>query len=322
MASSIRLEYSLGQRVAKSNEYPKKWRDVKPDEIDITKPMVLCLGGNGTVTNKLANGYAKAVQSILGVDTQDDFVDIFSLHYGGQEDASIGNVSFEEIEELAKGIFIRRVVDENGERLPFDDACKNMRNVNIVTYSFGANVLKHLMEQTAQYMEYNLGYDEDEISDILKQVLQVCYAPSVNDMPFSTNFVVKSLQDRNFDYSKEYQARFGVQPIAYGKVCTNENQVVLYVNQLSDKAGINEHDITLLRRPQNFLTENKRANTASLCVGYVLSAGILNSKENAESDKFIPLLNQNEIFDAVKSAIDRENEIAKYTDKNNKTLNK
>ncbi len=314
-----RLEYSLGQRVIRSEKHPKKWRDIKPSDIAVDRPLILCLGGNGTVTDRLANGYAKAVESMMGIEAEDNFVDIYSLHYGGQEDAAIGNVSTDEIEELAKGILIKRVQNENGDRLALEQAMKNMRNVNVVTFSFGANVLKHLMNYTAQYMEYNLGYDEDEIQDVLKQVLQVSFAPSVSELPFTTNFVIKSLQDRQFDYASEYKALFGSESVDYGKLIKDNNTITMYVNRLSDVDGVNEHDICLLRRPKDFLTENKRANFASMCVSYVLSIGVLNSKENMENGKFIPFENVEQVYNILNTELKKENEICNRT-KFNKDL--
>ena len=273
-----RAPYGFGRRMTKCAQFPNAWQYLTPNDIDLSKPCVICFGGNGTMTDSVANGMAKMAENFIDENSNSSQVDIYSIHYGGKLDATIGNLSYDEVEELAKGIFYRRLVDVNGEPLKIDEMMKNMRNVNMFTFCFGANIFKTIINNVAQYMEFSLGLEDEDICNILGQVFHLSYAPSTTQNKFTMNLEVKSLKDKLYDYKSEYSKYFNDNnqySIAFG-----ENTISLFVKQMADNESIDEHDIAIIKRDENGKTLSKNANVVADTLESVLKFAVNNSKVN------------------------------------------
>ena len=314
---SERVPYKFGQRMVKCEQFPKAWKLLTPNDIDIKKPCVICLGGNGAITDRLANGMAKMAENFID-ENNENFVDIFSIHYGGNLGESMGNMTTQEVEELAQGIFYRRIVDENGKPYNYDEILKNMRNVNVFTFCFGANILKIMIDNVAQFMEYNLGFDEEEIYDLLGQVFHLSYAPSKKQNQFTTNFEIKSFKDGIYNFKEEYfKTNNAINKYALN---LNDNTISLYVEQLADDESIDEHDISIVKRDENKKTLDKNANAVANTMSSVLKFAVSNSNINIKNDNFIDLPSIDGMMAYIKSTLNENyelNKIEKEFEKNN-----
>ncbi len=81
----------------------------------------------------------------------------------------------EYIERLFEKTLLYRI-SENGERLSFEEACRRVRKLNVVTHCHGAYVFLKLEEMMQKKMK-ELGYSKKEAEVIQKQLLCVSYAP-------------------------------------------------------------------------------------------------------------------------------------------------
>lgn len=186
----------IGQRI----ESPKdnNWKFV--DHIPLDRPVVLTLGGDGTINPRNANGYAKKIleklkkENITNTNVYSvvyDFGDtlmgciplnarnIQMKKYGRKID--LGNVYTKEntdpnyITELFE-IALRPRIEENGKKIPVDIAIKNIRKINFVTHCHGAYTFQKLEEMMQKTMTV-LGYSNAEKAKIQKQLLCIAHAP-------------------------------------------------------------------------------------------------------------------------------------------------
>ena len=315
--------YKFGHRIEKENEQDFGWENVEVQDIPLTKPIILCFGGNAVISDKFANGMAKTTEQFLGVSTKSKFVDIYSLRYayenielvdnnGNKVKEKIGVVSNEEIEEIAEQLFLSRVVNKNDKKLSVEQASKNMRNVNILSHSFGEDVVKRIIEHTATQMQEKYGYTMEDTKDILGQVLHISYGPKKNENNYTTNFEFKSFSDEEFGkaYKAEYIKDINAQ-IPYlgcGELSLKNNTLTLYAESfVGKKEDYTDHLIQTVRRDDNWTVENHRADTISKCLALTLAMGVLNSKENKKRKQFVPLPNAEDIKDLIQPVLDREN---------------
>ena len=61
-------KFSYGKRNL-DPKFEHHWEEVDIKNFKLTKPLVLVLGGSGTVSNEESNGNLKVVESLLGVFT-------------------------------------------------------------------------------------------------------------------------------------------------------------------------------------------------------------------------------------------------------------
>lgn len=338
-----RIKFNFGKRVVKSEQYPKKWKNIDLLDIDTKKPVILCFGGNGTKSGTVANGLAKTVENILGVQTKDDYIDIYSLKYSSMdEEDSVGELYFEECKQIADELILPLVSNDNETKIDFETAQKNMRNINIFTFCYGACIVGNIFAYVAERMTYDMGYSSDETSEILRQVLHVSYEP-YGENSFTTNFEIKSFGDEMFGYYfqeefKEINNITGKCPyIGVGQLNVKKNNINLFVSNLSGEGKEKkDHDLgwiakdksgkvipRFLKKPEQLLAEFSekekiqleqeldeslknvyfhRANTIAECASFVLSLGVVNSKNK----QFEPLPSVQEISNLCESFIDNQ----------------
>lgn len=113
-----------------------------------------------------------------------------------------------------KGIFdilvVPRIQSKNGEKLPLDVAERNMRNLTIFAYCYGAYVVNCLYEVINKHMKH-LHYTNEEISCIFKQLVIITQSPSyiLCDKKFTIlNFA--SAKDRTVLYNTMFPSVKGL----------------------------------------------------------------------------------------------------------------
>ena len=284
--------FGLGQRVPKSAENNDTgWLPLKLEQVDTTKPIIICFGGNGTLTSRSANYYAKLVQGWLCIREAQEYCPIISFYYGNVPDSDTGVLNDDELLEISRAFFLP-LIQEHGKRLDLESALKNMRNLNFFTHCYGANVVKELAFNCMDLMD-ELGYSPNEQKAILSQIVQVGYAPDViND--YTTNFFVKSFADSRFGYRyrKELTNIDEFPPyLGQGKLIRNNNNLTLYVGSLigEDDSGLDEHGTRYIYRTREWKTFYKRSQGATYCIANVLANAVLNSKKNVINKTFIPM---------------------------------
>lgn len=194
---------SIGQRVKKDEENPIGWKNI--DEIQPTETCVLFLGGDGTISDKRANGYLKSLEQLLNKEQMDEDIALYSVVYdfGGWDDRDIvfnankarshlmqthkrniknkhplndDTINPRYIKKIFDTAFLPRISDKDGKRISTKEAMQNIRKLNIVAHCHGAYTFLKLEEMMSDKMK-ELGYTKQEQEQIQKELLCVAHAP-------------------------------------------------------------------------------------------------------------------------------------------------
>lgn len=164
----------LYKKVNKSRDNLKGIVRFQEGENPFTKPCLLCLSAQ-TGHDKSVFGAAKVGAAMAGCRVRG--------HYNGGYDIDDMPVSFlasrvserEESTSEFVDTYLVPLVFENGQRVSIQEACRRMRNVNILTYCDG--VLKALkIEKVLSDRLAKIGYSNEEINSILRNIFVLATA--------------------------------------------------------------------------------------------------------------------------------------------------
>lgn len=171
------IEEIIDEVGKRNHNAPNHWELLDLNNLQFDKPTVLCLCGNATTTNKIANGFAKQAETYLDLmfaPKQDyhtlDHVDIISVKYNQAGTLNIRT------KDLLTDALCALLVDQNGQRLDLETAKKNMSRVCYFTFCGGNKELQSLINQLNEKL-VKLGYKNEEIYAINNASLEVAYAP-------------------------------------------------------------------------------------------------------------------------------------------------
>ena len=194
---------SIGLRVEKSKENQSGWKIV--DTVPFDCPCVVYLGGNGAISDKAANGYAKEVETEI-ISTVGSRVPVYSLKYdfSGSDAEYARRYEFmkhrqenssEEIEKikihvtdeeinpkyidiLYKKLIEPRIFDEETKKLlPRDEACRRLRMMTFVAHCHGAYVALKLEDKMQAEMK-KAGCSLEDRRAIQSQMMILAHAPA------------------------------------------------------------------------------------------------------------------------------------------------
>ena len=327
----MNVEMFFGHRVPKSKENKHGWERIDIDDIDTTKPVLLCFGGNNTTIDRYANFMAKTAERLLNITPSDKYLNIYSISYHHDKDEQsesedeIAAMSEKDISRIVDALFLPLVTCKDG-RISTVQAQKNMRNINIFSFSYGSKIVNDLTNAFADIM-VKLGYTDDETKDILKQIFHLAYAPKqISKAP--TTFALKTFADNFFGrfYEGEYRKLTGkskTEPVDLkcGELVVNGNTLNLYAERINDRKFFRQsenefddyeardmyddilpdHDIRSFLLDENWAQNNYRAEVFARCGAYALGMAVFNSKKNEKEDKFMPLFTPEFMKDVIYS---------------------
>ena len=181
-------------RGVKTQENPYGWYDFVPD---VNKPCIFMLPGDGTSFDSVANSQLEKIVNLLeergcekevdtcivvydfGVKFYDNKQEARNLlmnkyNRGAKKDKSTNSqpdseiVNPEYIDDIFDRFFENRISNEKGEKLPYDEACRRIRNLIIFAHCHGAYTFLKLEEKMQRRMR-ELGYSDNERLGIQKQ---------------------------------------------------------------------------------------------------------------------------------------------------------
>lgn len=193
----------IGTRAKKTNAYPHGFKfvnNISPDETAI-----LFLGGNGTNSERIANGYLSDLEKLMDFHKVRKKVSLYAVVYdfGEIEDSAVTfndyfarkkliqehhrNVKISQqlnedtlhpryVDDLFNKVFLERICDKNNNRLSIEDACAKIRKLTVVAHCHGAYTFLKL-EEKMQHKMKELGYSRQEQAQIQKELLCVAHAP-------------------------------------------------------------------------------------------------------------------------------------------------
>ena len=152
------------------------------DGLDFNKAVCLCFGGNATTKASIASKLIRVVENGIGLKNDSgcvgscDDVDVLSVVYPVNGFFESGELSKAQRFEIASNFFLNRVIDDNGKRLGFDEACRNMSRVTLFSHCHGAFEVEKIVDIFHELM-LTKGYSPNEATKLLQNVWHISYAP-------------------------------------------------------------------------------------------------------------------------------------------------
>ena len=295
----LRSRVMFGHRTNKTEENPLGWKQI--DNIPADEVCVLFLGGDGTLTDKAANGYLSSVEDLLIEKGLKDRVQLYGIVYDFGDYMHSGEARLTMMNDYNHRVQLRREpkedsvnpkyinqlfdkaiklrITKNGNRLSAEDAARNLRKLQIVTHCHGGYTYLKLEEKMLQEMN-KLGYSKTECNEILSQILVVAHAPYCPLGVAKAKMIsFASARDDEVNHYNNFET-------AVRKLETNGKLKLCYFNQkqgdliLAPDLGkeVEQHNFIGYAVSQKGLTKEGKAIVAMS--GNVLAAGIKNALEN------------------------------------------
>ena len=199
----------------------------KTEQIDIIKPCVLVMGGDGVVDEKNLNGYLGAFYRLLKANALHEKVNVYGVMYDFGDYMNVSearksmmhqcgrHVESKEVnEETSHPKYVRDIFREfveprlskDGRRLSEKEAIKNIRNLKIFAHCHGAYTVL-MLENLMQDRMKELGYEEKSRERIQKQLLILAQAPYCPlGVSKSTMISFASVSDFEVSHSNGFEA--------------------------------------------------------------------------------------------------------------------
>lgn len=195
------MESKFGLRDYASESH---WRPCEIKAFKPSKPLIICLSGNGTRTELEANGFCKLAESLIG--DKSTSCDLLGVAYGGEykESSKPGNLLDSEIEQLVDYILIPLCKDEKtGNMLPIDDCCKNLSLITFFTFCHGSKEVKNILEKFNEKMNIE-GLSKQEINLLTKSMLEITYGKEISDVSCPQIDIMSAADSRGLAFNYWY----------------------------------------------------------------------------------------------------------------------
>lgn len=307
----------LGRRI--ENQKQNNWEIIDVDKFKITKPVIMVIGGMGTVDGSKANGYCKLVESLIGEFKND--VDIISIYY--PQSISIVDMK-KELSYFVDKTISPLFLSENGEKIDAKSVYKNFRKITLFTHCYGTQIAKYFEEAIFKKMMFSL-FPSKVIEGALEQVFVVSYAGLFDCSDFKFKwFDITSPEDNILFYNgyeawkeilnskhevkvslndqimiKKYLKNNGkdseIYPIFKDKsrcyVLKQNNGINLATTQLHLYQD-SDHSIIEMKRTANWSAHklaSKAGDYVSRCLSSILCSSIATALLTEKENKLVPL---------------------------------
>ena len=236
-------KFTYARRAKIEENIPYNYQRIDINTYTPNKPIVLDLGGSGTINDQATNGNMKIITSMLGGFADD--VDVIGVNYNnGIENRYIDDNCI----ELVKRLLVPYVV-KDGKRLDIDTACKNMRNVTIFAHCYGVVGIMSLVVPNLTVELLELGYNDEECKQIISQIVMVAYGSDFCDTIRDVKGVYfLSLSDEVFTFGAAHVAKQLIEKL-------DNINMVKTDRELLDQINTNN---TIYSQVINFLRNHRR----------------------------------------------------------------
>lgn len=301
------------------------WQRLKLEEYSPEKPVVVCVGGNGTVSENSANGVCKFVENYLqllfkknGMNHVYDYVDIIGAVYPSGDNPSKGKFSKEDTDKFVDEFLIKLIQDENDELVPLNEACRRLSGVTFFTFCMGHLEVDKIMR--AFYKELKvLGYSQQERDVLMLSTFEISYAPLTYGSVIPVMFVDSkqdemlnsawknketSIQiDENLNGVAVKHEKYG-DPLLSGVAVSEAifDAIHIYSSKLRNNVEEDEHNLSLLSRDGGWNAKYEpNADCVSQMIAWALSRSVENGIDNKKSKKFVPKMTFEELMQELES---------------------
>ncbi len=300
---------------------PKHWETIDINNYKITKPTILCFGGNRSFDPRNANHYCRTVEGMLANSNYSKEIDkknyeVLGICYGhyplDESKVETSQLDKNEVSLIEKNLLQPLYLDENGNKLSCEDAKKNFNMLTILCHSYGAIAFDNVVKQTFQNMT-DKGFSFDDIMDILSQVVCVSYAPRSLISGVSSIQIVSGCDGmdippnapkkmRNTYYSRFFNLFNTKSMWGNGTQIANENTLGVYTTNMTNDEKADDHSMRALINAGKEGSEERSKNAKSIF--YVaqqsLALSLKNSVDNVGSKVFCSKPNINQLYSKTK----------------------
>lgn len=306
---------------------PNHWEkiDINKDGI-ITKPTILCFGGNRTFDPKDANAVCRAAEELLSKDeyakkiskNDYDLIGFCYGHYPLKDQTEVSRLDDVEVENIEKNLIQPLYLDSKGNRLNIQKAIKNFNMLTVLCHSYGAVAFDKIMKKTFSTM-VEKGYSLVEIGDILSQVVCVSYAPKCMIRGVSSIQIISGCDSfdipkdapkkmRNTFYSHFYNLFEEEKLWGNGTQIANGNTIGVYTTNMTNNETTNDHPLKILINggKENASENSKNAKTIFEVAQQTLALSLKNSIENVKSKVFYSKPTINQLYTKTKTILGKK----------------
>lgn len=289
------------------------WQRIKLENYSLDKEaIVVCIGGNGSISDNSANGMCKPSEIYLqllfnegGMNHVYDHVDLMGAVYPINDGEKKGKFTKEDIDNFVDNFLVKLLQDENDELVPIAEACKKLSRVTFFTFCRGHLEADKIMR--AFYKELRtLGYSQQECDLLMLAPFEISFAPLTYNSIIPIMFV-DSKQDEMLNSAwknRETSIHIGDNlngvaivhekygdPLLSG-VATSEaiyDAIHVYSSRLRNNVDSDEHNLSILTRDGGWNAHYEpNADCVSQIIAWALSRSVENGIKNYRSKKFIP----------------------------------
>ena len=309
------VQSGFGRRTQENEEH---WIPMQIEEFRITRPTIICFGGNATTDSCKAKRFCATAERLVGLQEESkgsfrnyDHIDVVGFHYGmDNEGDTAGYFSKEYINKIVDNMFLPLCVDSHGNKLPLDRACKNFANVIVFAHCHGAKEIALIMANL-NYKLIKHGFTAQEIAQIMGQAFQLAYSPNTDEVWLPSVRIDSFTESHNAGLASLYRTSYGESldgiGLKYDKTeqfrgkysfCSHQDRISIYASRLinteenkGEKDIIDEHSITCLERNNDWSIANgaKCADAVSKMAAMALEQALINAIKNRYMEfKLIP----------------------------------
>lgn len=192
------------------------WKQLDIENYSITKPTIICLGGNGTITERKANNFCKLAERLVGLKIESDNVyssynnvEVLGFSYGSEkEEDTAGQFNKEDINSIVDSLLLPLLINEDGKRLSMEQASKNFSLVTFFSHCHGAREVANLISSLNKKLTI-ASYSQEEIDQILGQTFQLAYCPNTDEAPIPTVRIDSFTDSHNLELPRIFKDAYG-----------------------------------------------------------------------------------------------------------------
>lgn len=296
------------------------WEKIDISEYRITKPTVLCFGGNRTFDPKDANAFCRSAEELLvennvskDIDRNDyDLIGFSYGHYPLKNQTEISCLEDEEAQIIEKRLFQPLYLNKNGKPLSVERAKKNFNLLTIFCHSYGSIAFDMVIRYAFENMT-NCGYSYEQIIKIMSQIICVSYAPrslvggvsSIQIISGCDGYDVPenaSKKMRNTYFSRFYKYFDAKDMWGNGAQIANKNTLGVYTTNMTNQEFINDHSLQVLTNSgkDDIKYCSKNAKSIFYVAQQSLALSVKNSVDNVKSKVFQEKPNINKLYSKAK----------------------
>lgn len=226
----------------------------------ITKPTIIILGGNPTISKKEADRNIKIVSSILGDSFSSISRDKFDIYSSFYNKGTLLDENYElsyrytdaDFCDFAEFMFMPLLYNENGtKKLPLSEAKKNLRKVIVFAHSAGVQVMNKTMDVFDRLLIIR-EYSKKDRRELLNQISFMAYSPfGIVEGPVSAIYITpindslnswlrpiilkEKIENWQFDYDRVQQTK---------EELAKELETQDYISYIGESGGVKFLNIT------------------------------------------------------------------------------